>query len=331
MNCEKKEFRDCFDIGTRLCDDVQHDTYIEEVSGVSTHLVKALREDQTQSFLDFLEQIKKDTWSSFKSDVEIGFMKEKRFNHKIAETETFSIDKEKRIFKVQGIEGYNLSLPFHDFVELRIKEIGLYAKSGGDGEFLVIDLGTGETIYRQEIKIAVGKQRIAINTIIENDFSLDLFIGIRSKDAIFFGMDCKEFKPCCNCLCETETEIARIQDCEGKSIENIEWIANKAFCLKAEIGCNFEALLCENARYFIEARNYGLAVKILEEKVNTYQRGWFSDANAESVREQLLPELKARYYELIGLGITNVRDIMNGSICFECDAISGTHPMIGEI
>jgi hypothetical protein len=331
MNCEKKGFRDCFDIGTRLCNDVEHDSYIEEVSGISAHLVKALREDQTQSFLDFVEQVKRDTWKTFKSDVEIGFMKEKRFNHKIAETQSYSIDKEKRVFKVQGIEGYNLSMPFHDFVELRITDIGLYAKKGGDGEFLVVDLGTGDTIYRQEIKIVEGKQRIAINTIIENDFSLDLFIGIRSKDAIFFGMSCEEFKPCCQCLCETEAEIARIQDCEGKSIENIEWIYNKAFCLKAEIGCNFEALLCENAKYFMDARNHGIGIKILEEKINSYQRGWFSDANVDVVREQTLPMLKERYFELIGLGITNLRDVMTGSICFECDGISGTHPMVGSI
>jgi hypothetical protein len=331
MNCEKKGFRDCFDIGTRLCNDVEHDSYIEEVSGISAHLVKALREDQTQSFLDFVEQVKRDTWSSFKKEVEWGFGKQKKFNHIVSQTEPYSIDKERRVFKVKGIEGYNLTMPYEDFVELRIAEIGLYAKTGGDGEFLVIDLSTGETLYRQEIKIEVGKQKIAINTVIVNDFSLDLFIGIKSDTAVFFDMACKEFKPCCQCLCETQEEIGRIQNCEGKSIDNIEWIANKAFCLKAEIGCNFEDILCEYAKYFIEARNYSIAIKILEEKLNSYQRGWFSDANVETVREQLLPDLKTRYYELIGLAITNIKDIMDGSICWECDSLSATHPMIGSI
>jgi hypothetical protein len=331
MVCEKKENYDCYDIGTRLCNDNNHDAYIEEVSGVSIHLVKALREDQTESFLDFFEQIKKDTWSIFKKDVESGFTKEKKFNHVVAKTEPYSVGHAKKIFKVEGIEGYKLSMPYHEFLELKIIEIGVFAHTAGDAEFLVADLSCGDIVYRKEIKIKTGKQKIAIGVTLENDFNADFFIGIKSKDAVFYDMECRDFKPCCECLCKTECEIARIQDCEGKQVENIEWIANKAFCLKAEIGCNFDKILCEYSEYFLEARKYCIAIKILEQKINSYERGWFSDANVELVKETTLPELKERYYELIGLGITNIREVMDDSICWQCDPISGMHPMIATI
>jgi hypothetical protein len=221
-------------------------------------------------------------------------------------------------------------MPYHEFVELRIDSIGIYAHSEGDLTFQVIDLCESVIILSQDFKIKKGKQSLLINKIVENDFSLDLFVCIKT-DAVLFEMDCEEFKECCNCECEKEYEVGRIMECEAKSIENIEWIEQKSFCLKAEIGCNFENILCEYSSYFMDARLYGIAIKLLNEKLHSYKVGWFTNANNKIVEEMLLPKLQEEYFHLIGLAVRNIQGIMNDSICWECDAINGKYPMVGSL
>lgn len=319
---KKVNFSRCLDVGIRLCDEEQY-YMVDDLEGIKANLVHSLRDDDIDNFQNTFKQLKDASFKTFLKDLELKFTKQKSFNHIIAETNPYGSSRLKHIVTDDSILGYIVKLPFHQFTRYNIRGVDLFAKEKGVVEIHVIDILNSQNIYIKEENITRGKNTILINEIIKSIDTTELFIGIRIKEGSLVSLYCEELIDKCGCDCDCEIDFGKLEICDIYTRENIQSFKHKTFCLNAALECSFEEMVCEYGKFFNEAYKYRVGLDILNKKINSYDRGWFIDGNHDIVLNYTLPKLEEDYYKHISLAITNVRKLLDDSICWDCDGING--------
>lgn len=323
----------CFNLGIRLCPTCgDSDDYVDDIPSISHNLLSALKESDVQKFSTFFTQIKNAAYIRFKKDIEIKFNEGKKFNHILSETNPFSISSSHTLLSNHDIIGYYTKLPYHQFVEYHLNKLGFYAHTAGDVELFVIDMVTQDVSHKQTITLKKGINTIKIGAVISNEYQTEVFVGIKPITAVLSAMKCGDLHDCdcsnildgCSCQqedCDTccETDLyGTIEECEVYKKANIKRESVKYFCLDASLKCSFEKMICEYSEYFQEAYKYLVASLILKHKINSYERGWYADANNQVVTDVTIPEIEEYYYKLLSLSVSNIKDITNDSVCWAC-------------
>ena len=316
----------CLDVGIRLCDDIQ-DYMVDDIQGVNSNLIHQLKDDYLESFSNFFERLKESSYKSFLKELELKFAQSKAFNHIVAQSKPFGLSKKMEVISTKDIVGYRMVIPYHQFTEYKLKSLEYFAIQSGEAIVYVIDLLTGVTLHTQEFQIIKGRHSMNVNLTVESDRTTDFFVGVRVLSGGLLSVECDEIHDCTNCRCADECYIydGTLKLCETYHEDDIVRVRHKPFCPNDEVSCNFERMVCEYANYFQEAYKYKVGYDILQNKLNTYDRGWYSDANTETVRDFTMPDIKEMYYKYMSLGITNIRGIMDDSVCWSCDSRSGMH------
>ena len=333
----------CFDVSIRLCPTCgDSGDYVDDIPAISHNLIDALKDSDVKKFSEFFKQIKDAAYLRLKKDIEIKFNEGKKFNHIVAETSPFSVSRTHTLLTHDNIIGYYTRLPYHRFVEYHINKLGVFAHKAGEIEIFIIDLVTQEVLKKTTFEVKKGINNIPVNLVVENEYQVEVFVGIRQLTAVLSAMDCGEFHDCgcseefhsgCGCIedcddcCDTDY-YGSLAPCDVYKKENIVKQDIKYFCLDATLKCSFENMICEYSEYFQEAYKYLVATFILNHKLNSYDRGWYSDANTQMVLEVTLPEIRDYYYKLLMLGIGNIREITNDSICWSCDQFTASRPLL---
>ena len=321
----------CFDVGVNLCGDKQ-EYMVDDLQGIGVNLIHSLREDEMEQFSDFFKSLKDSSYKRFLKDLELKFTKEKSFNHIVAQSKPYGNKRLNIPILSKDILGYRVHLPFHEFTEYDLKSISLYGIQRGRIRLHIIDLLSGDNYYICDYDTKKGKNTIKVDKQINSSDSTLIFIGIEVLEGSVMALECDEIADCCGCNCVEECDISlgKLEPCGVYNCEAIETYKYRAFCPNDAVTCNFEKMVCEYAEFFQEAYMYRVALDILDDKINSYQRGWYSDANVTTVIDYTKPEIKEMYYKLIHLAITNIRGITNDSICWSCDAVSGGKPFISS-
>jgi len=324
----------CFDVGIRLCGG-ESAYYVDDIMGVSSNIVHALKENEQQRFSDFFTQLKDSAYKDFLKDLELELLKRKKFNHIVSETKPYSGSVKTELFTNKGTIGYRIELPYHQFTEYHLRGYDLFAHRSGSVQVRVTDLISGELVYAKDFYLNRGKNTLSIDKRFYSKDSTHHFVGINIGTAVLETASCdgQVFKTtgCCDYLiCDCENEHGIIEPCEYLSCETLIKQHCKVFCINAAIRCNLEDILCEYKEFFNEAFKYKVALNILNHKITSNERGWYIDSNISDLREFTIPELKESYYKLMHLGITNISDLLNDSICFSSDGISGLIPQAGS-
>jgi hypothetical protein len=309
----------CLDIGVRFCND-KADSYIDDLPAISSNLLMNLKGDELTSFKTFFSDIKDASFNRLLNDIEIEFSKGKGFNEIVSETKPFSIDRTHETLKTHMIHGYNVELPYHRFVDYNIEKIGIYALNAGTIELYIIDLIAGELIDKSKYTVHKGVNSIDINLVYQNEFQTNLFIGIHSDDVTFIKMKCDELTDCCECdyACECEIDYGMLNKCDIYEVGNIE-PSDKFWCLQASVRCNFERMVCAYAYLFKQSYKYITAISILENKINSFERNWYTDANNELIKTETIPNLNYTYHQLLTIAVNKMKGITNDSICWTCE------------
>lgn len=319
----------CLDVGIKLCGDTA-ESYVDDIPAISSNLVRALKDDDLQKFSNFFTDIKDAAYLKFLTDCEMEFQREKSFNHIVAETLPFSVDRERTLFSDTKIIGYRQMLPFHRFVTYYIDSLGFFVHQAGDIEVVIIDLVTNKILKTIPHTLPTGLVTLEINEEIENEFQSDLFVGVRNISAVLASMHCKELSDCnCDYTCDCEYDYGIFTNSVFNK-ESLEYQEHKFFCLNATVKCSFEQIICTYKQYFAQAYKYQVAIHILNEKLNSYQRGWWADANTQTVRDVTLPATTDYYNRLLNMAFNNIKGITNDSICFSCEGTSNEKPQLSS-
>jgi hypothetical protein len=334
----------CFNTNIRLCPTCGDGSgnYVDDIPSISHNLVSALKESDTTKFSTFFSTIKDAAYIKFLKDIELKFNETKSFNHIIAETKPFSIDRKHTLYSDEHkLIGYYVLLPYHQFVDYTINKLGMYVHQAGEIELHVIDLVTNTVIKQSTYKVTKGINNVKINFTVENDYQTELFVAIKATTAVLSSMKCEELKDSCNCGCldecydclecdECGITYGELQPCEVYEKKNIQRLDIKHFCLDATMKCSFERMICEYAEYFEEAYKYLVGLFILKHKINSYERGWYTDANVQTITDVTMPEMEEYYHRLLSLSISTIKDITNDSICWSCNGLYANNPMMSS-
>lgn len=320
----------CFDVGIRICGGTSA-YYVDDIMGVSSNIVHALKENEQQRFSDFFTQLKDSAYKDFLKDLELELLKRKKFNHIVSETKPYSGSVKSELFTNKGTIGYRIEIPYHQFTEYHLRGFDLFAHRSGSVQVRVTDLISGDLVFVKDYDVNRGKNTLSIDKKFYSKDSTHYFVGINIGTAVLENVSCDGhvFKntSCCDYLvCDCENEHGIIEPCEHMSCETLIKTHCKVFCINAAIRCNLEDILCEYKEFFNEAFKYKVALNILNHKITSNERGWYIDSNIPDLREFTIPELKESYYKLMHLGITNISDLLNDSICFSIDGVSGLIP-----
>lgn len=320
----------CFDVGIRICGR-ESAYYVDDIISVSSNIVHALKENEQQRFSDFFTQLKDSAYKDFLKDLELELLKRKKFNHIVSETKPYSGSAKSELFTNKGMIGYRIELPYHQFTEYHLRGFDLFAHRSGSVQVRVTDLISGELVYVKDYDVDRGKNTLSIDKKFYSKDSTHYFVGINIGTAVLESVSCdgQVFKNngCCDYLvCDCENEHGIIEPCEYMSCETLIKTHCKVFCINAAIRCSLEDILCEYKEFFYDSYNHKLALYILNHKITSNERGWYLDVNVSDLREFTIPELKESYYRLMHLGITNISGLLNDSICFSIDGVSGLIP-----
>ena len=321
----------CFDVGIRLCSS-ESAFYVDDIMGVSSNIVHALKESEQQRFSDFFTQLRDSAYKDFLKDLELELLKRKKFNHIVSETKPYSGSVKSELVTNKGTIGYKIELPYHQFTEYHLRGFDLFAHRSGSVQVRVTDLINGDTVYIKDYDLNRGKNTLSIDKRFYSKDSTHYFVGINVGTAVLETVSCdgnvyRGSQMCCDYLvCDCENEHGIIEPCEYLSCETLIKVHCKVFCINAAIRCNLEDILCEYKEFFNEAYKYKVALNILNHKITSNERGWYIDSNISDLREFTIPELKESYYNLMHLGITNISDLLNDSVCFSIDGVSGLIP-----
>jgi hypothetical protein len=324
----------CFSVGIRICGD-KSEFMVDDIFGVSSNVVHALKDNEQQRFSDFFTQLKDSAYKDFLKDLELELLKRKKFNHIVSETKPYSGSVKSELVTNKGTIGYRIELPYHQFTEYHLRGFDLFAHRSGSVQIRVTDLINGEIVYVKDHDLNRGKNTLSIDKRFYSKDSTHYFVGINIGTAVLETVSCDgqvyKGSSCCDYLvCDCENEHGTIEPCEYMSCETAIKPHCKVFCINAAIRCNLEDILCEYKEFFNEAYKYKVALNILNHKITSNERGWYIDSNIGDLREFTIPELKESYYRLMHLGITNISDLLNDSICFSSDGISGLIPQAGS-
>ena len=312
----------CLDVGIRLCDE-QHEHYVDEIVGVSVNLAAELRDNEAQSFSKFFEEKKDTAYKRFITDLQLEFNKTKKFNHIISETPPPASSREREIMLFEhGYEGYWKTIPYHEFTEFEVKSVYVFAQLAGQIEIKIYDVINGHELHRQISKVHKGVNYVKVNQIIKSSVTTEFFIAMKPIDASLLEVKCEELKDC-GCWqedfsCDCYTDYICSDTCEVVSCKTMKYKDEKAFCIDAVVRCNFEDIVCRYAEYLIEPYKYLVGIFLLKEKLNTYVRNWFSEANVSEVKETTLPEAEMYYRELLTYAVGTIYGITKDSICWGC-------------
>jgi hypothetical protein len=319
----------CLDVGIRICGDLQ-DYMVDDITGITSDMAQALQGDEMQAFGEFFKDLKDSAYKQFLKDAELKFSGEKAFNHIVAQSPPYGARKLSVPILSKDIVGYKIKIPYHQFTQYNLKSLDLYAIQKSSIQVYVIDLLNGDTLYSETKEVLKGRQNIKIGEITKSYDSTLLFVGVRIISGSLMAVSCSDSGDCCGCECLDECDIS-LGTLKEDGIHNCEAILDydyKAFCPNDAIECNFQDMICEYASFFNDAFNSKVAVNLLEEKLNTYQRSWFADANVQITIDYTLPQTKEMYYKLLSLAISNIRGIMKDGVCFSCDGnLSKTYLM----
>jgi len=319
----------CIEVGIRLCGS-QGELMVDDIMGVSANLVQNLKEDEQQKFSDYFNQLRTSSYKNFLKDLEIELLKRKSFKHIVSESKPFSGKKSTELNTNFERVGYKIELPYHQFTEYQLKAIDLYAHKFGDIRIEVFDLISAELLYSEEFILNRGRNSIKIDKTFSSLQTTEIFVGITNIDSALMEVSCNEYSSNCHLACDCETNYGRLDFTEGCQIDYIDEgediTFDKLFCINGAIRCNLEAILCEYKEFFGEAVKYKLGIDILNEKLNSNVRGWYTSSNFQEIRESTLPELKEQYYKRLNLAITNISDLLNDSICWSCDGVNSFIP-----
>jgi len=323
-------------VGIRLCGD-ESLYYVDDIAGISVNLVQAIQPDKKQSFPAHFNQIKTAAYSQFLTEVELKFSGEKSFNHIISETPPFSSDKAHYLNATTDVlEGFTVLLPTHEFVEYHIKNLNFVAHKAGSVILKVIDLISSSVIYTQEISLTLGKNVVPINFTV-TDPEKELFVAIQNIDAVLVSVLCGEAgctSSCmsgCESICECSSGYGSIELGKSYALDNIEDTTRKFFCVDAQVRCNFETMICNYPEFFLNAFTHFFAIRILDDKINSYERGWYSDANVQTVIETTLPSTYKKFNQLLDLSLTNLYKLTNDSVCWSCNSRLQTKPSLHSL
>jgi hypothetical protein len=308
----------CLDLGVRFCN-IQAESYIDDLPSITTNLLKNLNGEQTKSFIEFFGEVKSAGYNRLLDDIELYLSKEKTFNRIVSETKPFSISKRHTVFNSEKIHGYVVELPYHRFTEYHIEKIGLYANNSGNVTLHVIDLVSNILIEKKDFSVTKGVNTIPVGIVFENEYHSELFIGIKS-DVPLIEMRCEDLSDCCDCqyACDCVIDYGMIDSCGIFDYNTIEPLNTKYWCLQASVRCNFEAMICEYSEFFQSPFAYLVGTLILEHKINSYERGWYSDANNQLIIDKTLPDMVDRYQMLLSSSVEQIKGITNDSICWSC-------------
>jgi len=319
-----------FDISIRLCGkEAQY--MVDDIPAVTANLVHSLKENNSQSFSDFFNQLKESSYRTFLKDLELELLKRKRFKYIISETSPYSGSESSTLITNDQILGYRIEIPYHRFTEYQIKGYDLNVHKAGEVEVKVIDLIGGGLIYSKDFSVGRGRQTLKIDKTISSLETTHIFIGINVKDAVLYSVSCDELTRHCDLCCDCEYDYGKLEIKSECCWDCILTCKKKVFCLNATIRCNLEKILEEYNEFFGEAFKYRMGIDILQYKLNSTHIGWFVDANNQSVREYTIPELRDTYYKFLNLGIVNISDILNDTVCWSNDGVNSIVPFTASL
>lgn len=321
----------CLDVGIRFCGD-EKDFMVDDITGVSVNVAQALQEDEAQAFSEFFTDLKDSAYKQFLKDAELKFSAQKSFNHIVAQSPPYGARRLNLPILSKDIVGYKIKIPYHQFTQYNLKSLDLYAIQKSEIQVYVIDLLNGDTLYNETKEVLKGRQSVKIGKITKSYDSTLLFVGVRIVSGSLMAVSCSDSGDCCGCECldECDINLGTLKDSGIYNCDSIEDYSYKAFCPNDSIECNFEDMICEYSTFFNDAYNHKVAVNLLEEKLNTYQRSWFADANVQVIMDYTLPQTKEMYYKLLSLAISNIRGIMQDGVCFSCDSNISSTPFISS-
>ena len=315
----------CFNVGIRLCGE-STDFMVDDIMGVSSNIVHALKENEQQRFSDFFTQLKGAAYKDFLKDLELELLKRKKFNHIVSETKPFSGIVKSELFTNKGTIGYKVEIPYHQFTEYHLRGIDVFAHRSGSVQIRVTDLISGDLVYIKDYDLNRGKNTLLVDKRFYSKDSTHYFVGINIGEAVLENVSCDGHVHKNYWVCDCECGHGIIEPCEYISCETVIKPHCKVFCINAAIRCNLEDIIKEYKEFFNEVYKYKVALNILNHKITSNERGWYIDANVSDLREFTIPELKTMYYQLINLAITNISDLLSDSICWSCDGVSGLIP-----
>lgn len=319
-----------FDIGIRLCGrEAQY--MVDDIPAVTANLVHALKEDNQQSFSDFFDQIKESSYKTFLKDLELELLKRKRFKYIISETSPYSGSQSSSLITNEEILGYRVELPYHKFTEYQIKGYDLNVHKGGKVQVKIIDLVGGGLIYSKDFTVGRGRQTLKINHTVSSLDTTHIFVGINVLDATLYSVKCDELTRYCDLCCDCEYDYGKLEIKSECCWDCVYPCKEKSFCLNATIRCNLEKILEEYSEFFGEAFKYKMGIEILNYKIHSDRIGWFINSNSQIIRESTIPELRDIYYKFLNLGIVNISDILNDTICWSNDGVNSIVPFTASL
>jgi hypothetical protein len=303
-------------IGLRLCGNTS-EYYVDDIPGIPVNLVSSIKDEQKRTLTEWFNNLKASAYKQFLIEAELKFSGEKSFNHIISETNTFTSDPAHYIsINPSDLVGYKVEIPTHEFVEYRLNHLNFNVHTAGTVDVVIINLVDGNLLYNNTETLVKGRNKIKVDYTV-TDPEKNLFVGIKNSTTLTSVL-CGEPK----CGCGEETDYGTL---EGNVFTQTDI---KYFCVDAQIRCNFETMICNYPEFFINAMNYFLALSILDHKVNSYERGWYSDANNKTVLEFTIPILKKKFNTLMDLALTNLYKITDDSICWSCNSRLANKPML---
>jgi len=320
----------CIEVGIRLCGS-SGDLMVDDIMGVSANLVQSLKDDEQQKFSDYFNQLRDSSYKNFLKDLEIELLKRKSFKHIVSESKPYSGKRHTELYTTIDRNGYRIELPYHQFTEYQLRAIELYAHKFGDVKIEIFDLITAQLLYSKDFTLNRGKNTLKIDETFSSQLTTEIFVALTNIDSVLMEVTCGEMCGSCWMVSDCEVNYGRLDFTEVDQIDYIntgttDTVYEKLFCINGAIRCNLEAILCEYKEFFGEAVKYKLGIEILNSKLNSDKRNWYTSANFQEIREFTLPELKEEYYKRLNLAITNISDLLNDSICWSCDGVNSLIP-----
>lgn len=316
-------------VGFRGCVDNKILHYVDSIAGISeVYMANIYNQDTFSDFVDFENAVKEEAYHFFKLSLINSINKYKIVQSIIIDTDNPQPRQKNNVPEIIPMQerwtGQVVDVMYNKDLSINIESFFVNSLTEAETTFSIFDLNSSEQVYSENVKIKKGINEIPVNQKYLVEYQGEnLFIGIRTDKITTSELRCGGLMSMCSCDVSSyasEFKPAYFDVCDEINISMFKLQQQNGTCIKAQIMCDIDNLICRNKEQFANIYKYAFALELLKHGLVTSRRNWQVDnLDVYKLREITIPMIEQKFYQTLSNTVKSMQNLLNNSVCFLCD------------
>lgn len=308
-------FIDCFEglIGVQSCSVKQVQFDIARLPGISIESIEKIRDADTQTFLDAINDVIFRAVYRLKGDLS----KSIKTSGMQSEICIGRLDDAMILVPAStGFGGIMLKMMQSQYLLITIDSLKFFTDGIYTIDFLVHDMTTGTLLETINFQTQAGENEIPVNlTLLAQRYDRQISITYDLSTAPYMKSSALPCFDGCSCSCP----VALTCGCNSFTglYENVKSFTTFGLAASFRIECSFEKFICNNISKLGEALWYAAGIEYFDELKGSPALNKFTKTKAEDY-QILRNSLKSKYTKAIESGLQSLN--LTDNCCFQCDS-----------